>query len=154
MNLLNNVRISRLMRKKSTSGGGGAAHESTYVDMQAGGGYEGCLFIFQASTHLSSTGSILIRQTTGTSTAGAIQTTHANINCSTGSLTVFAVDAYKPTRQYLQASLSGFSSGHIMAAIAVQYGAKRSGSTDVLGSTAVGQGLEPVAASVVLTTNG
>ena len=150
--LVKNVRISRVYNtvgalKKSTALYGRA------VDMH---GFEGCLFIAIGSSGQmgASTDRAYMRIQAADSSAGTFYTLTGSTasstmgdggsaNWSSASLSekIFAVDVYKPlsTHRHLRPILIGTSTGNFGGVIAIQYGGRRSGSSDIWkGSTKAG----------------
>ena len=105
------------------------AYESTFLDMQ---GWDGCLFILHpGTTRMSSSGTLILRECTGTSTAGAWATTMTNSVHWKDSThprgDIGAVDFYRPIRRYVQLATLTCSGTFV---IPIQYRGSRLGSTE------------------------
>lgn len=135
MSLLYNTKLTT--RKQSTAT---ATRKSTtsFHDMS---GFDGVLFMAVGSTLLNSTaGYAIVQSATANSTATTYNTTAiAFTNMSTATLNYknLVVDVYKPTHRYVRMIVTGASSGHMRCIAALQYGARRQGTTDLRDSTTI-----------------
>ena len=122
VNLYDRSSLKKLWTVGSTEG----TSASTFVDMS---GWDGCLIIFVGSSAQGSTGSLIIRQSSATSTAGAYTVTKTSgMNFTTDVNEVILVDCYRPLKRYLSVK-PGFSSGYIKG-YALRYSGRRQGSTE------------------------
>ena len=136
MNLLQRCSVQRLWIKNSTDGGNAG---STYIDMT---GWDGAMLLFTQGTTTpdGSTGKFLIRQSSDASTGGAYVVTHTSAcrwDASSGQ-NVLVVDCYRPLKRYLSVK-ADMSSGQ-MFGIAVKYGGRRQGSTEMTVMPLTGRG--------------
>jgi hypothetical protein len=123
-NLVDRTKIQFLWRKASTSGGTGAA--STYIDVS---GWNGCAFIVHTCTHLDTTGSFVVRNSSDASTGGALTySTDLGVNFSTDYIQGVVIDVRNPRKKYLSIAPK-WSTGRIYG-IAVCYQGRRQGSTE------------------------
>ena len=131
-NLWERTKIQRLWNIDSTSGG--QAMASTFIDMV---GYDGCMAMIVGSTHLSSTGSIVIRQTSAMSTGVAWTITKTTgMDFSTGLTEAIILDCYRPLKRYLSFK-ARFSSGWVNG-WAILYGGHGAGTTEQKGGIVKG----------------
>lgn len=96
MNLLSNIKIW-----KPTGLSTHVSGATTHIDMS---NWDGCLFILiNATTYVTSTGSIQIQQSSAASTGAGIWTSTFSNKCGFGSTNrIMAVDVVRPLRRYLR----------------------------------------------------
>ena len=125
MNLSDRTKVQLLWRTDSTSGGTGAA--STWIDMH---GWNACKMIVMTCTHLDTTGSFVVMNSSATSTGAGVltYTTDLAVNFSTDYQQGIVLDIRNPRKRYL-AIQPKWSTGKIRG-VAVCYGGRRQGSTE------------------------
>jgi len=135
-NLLKHTRVSQLTTARSVAF---TTRRSKVVDMQ---GFEGVMFIVQGSTLL------IVSSTAKVYAQGADSTTASFLNYKGGS-TAWAstaagvnyrnavLDVYRPHDRYVRCCITGNSSvaSNVNSILAIQYGARHSGSTHLHDST-------------------
>lgn len=123
MNLLNQTKIFKPTYPSSEA----TAVNSTAIDCQ---GYEGVLFLLSiGSSVLTSSGTIVIVQSSGTSTALGYASTFSNKVIIGTTNRIMAVDVYKPLKRYVTLRTLTCTGVGIHA---IAYGARRLGSTEAL----------------------
>jgi len=135
--LLKNTRIHRLGHHEFLKAATGTTGAQLMVDMS---GFEGCLFIALAGSSCGKAATtkkvVLVKgcNTTTLASFRAIDGTSSTAAWSSGSLDrkLHAIDIYRPlsTHRYLMPMAYGCSTGGIDF-IAIQYGARRPGATDM-----------------------
>jgi nitrate/TMAO reductase-like tetraheme cytochrome c subunit len=134
MNLSKNVRVVQLTTARSAAF---TTKFSKALDMV---GFEGCMFIVQASTLFLANTSAKVYAQGCTSTAGTFKTYQGYAHSTQGSGVNYRniiVDCYKPTKRYIRCRVTGSSSaaGNVNSILAIQYGARYGGSTHLYDST-------------------
>ena len=136
MNLIKNVDIDQVAVQSSAS-----TFLSAVVDLN---GAEGCLFIAIGSSLLEGSTKIKLGIQGSTASGGTyVDYDTAGWVSSTAPVTgstarrVFALDLYKPLKQYAKGVIAGASSGaiYLSGMVAIKYGIKRPGSTTLNDST-------------------
>lgn len=121
MNLLSNIKIHKPTYPSSEA----TAIHSTAIDCQ---GYEGVLFLLSiGSSVLTSTGTVVIVQSSGTSTALGYASTFSNKVRLGTTNRIMAIDVYKPLKRYVTVRTLTCTGVGIHA---IAYGARRQGSTE------------------------
>jgi hypothetical protein len=144
MNLLKNINVIKATTARVVAAATGL---SKAVDMA---GFEGCLFIAVGSTLLAATTGSTAGNTKaqlyvkGSSAAAGTYNRYVGHAASSSGLAagvnkrLLMVDVYKPTDRYLKACLKGSSvASYTDAILAIQYGARRPGSSALQNSTTV-----------------
>ena len=132
MNLSKHIRVSGWAAAQTES----TTINSHIVDMQ---GFEGCQFVAVGSSVFgASTGTITVQGGTANSTSGMVAyqgNLSVAVSSEKSSERLIAVDLYKPTKRYNRLQINASSGGHIVNILAIQYGARRPGSTYLHSST-------------------
>ena len=145
MNLLRNINIIKATTARVT--GVTTAH-SKVVDMA---GYEGCLFVLVGSTLLMGTSGstagvkkVQLYCKASTASAGTYVRYGGFAGSSSGlaagvNKRLLCLDVYRPEKRYLKATVKGASSANsqIDCILALQYNARRPGSSAIMASTTV-----------------
>ena len=136
MNLLKHINVINASIRSQAS-----TAFSDEVDMS---GFEGCLFIAAGSTLMEGSSNITLKIQSSTASGGTFTTysgTVASTAITTGSKNyrLLIADVYKPEERYLKAVVAGASSGavYLNNIIAIQYGARRPGSSALNNSTTI-----------------
>jgi hypothetical protein len=120
MNLLDQVKITGMAGSTKAD-----PASSTFLNMS---GWDGCLFLMVGTSQITSTGTAIIQQATGTSTAGAYASTFSNgLAFAAGVQNIIAIDVVRPLRQYLRLSTLTCTGVNV---IAIQHSPRRAGSTE------------------------
>lgn len=134
MNLLSHINVTNIHIQSSAS-----TAVSDAVDMR---GFEGCVFIACGSTLMEGSSNITLKVRSSTASAGTYTTYSGNVASTaiaTGSKNyrILMADVYRPEERYLKGIVSGASSGAIYLGnmLAIQYGARRPGSSALNNST-------------------
>jgi hypothetical protein len=121
-----NLHTRTSLKKLWTNSSTDAVAASTYVDCQ---GYDGCYILVQGSSNMGSTGQIVVRQTSATSTGLAYTITRTSgMNFTTDVSEYIVLDVYRPLKRYVSIK-PAFSSG-ILKGVALRYAGRRAGSTE------------------------
>ena len=136
MNLLSRINVINVSARSSAS-----TAVSDAVDMQ---GYEGCVFIANGSTLMEGSSNVTLKIKSSTASAGTYTLYSGNVASTaiaTGSKNyrVLMADVYKPEERYLKAVVAGASSdvSYLNNILAIQYGARRPGSSALNNSTTI-----------------
>ena len=139
MNLLNSVRITRGINAMSS----GSSAIGNELDMS---GFEGVLFIAVGSSVMRGSSSVTLKAAGSTATGGTF-VNYSSYAATTGmsnnsfDYKLLCLDVYRPLKRYVKPVVGGASSSglHTRGVVAIQYGARTPGSTQLRDSTYVGK---------------